>query len=51
MLADEYQVGRQFKHVNCGIVEIVEVNGEKYFENDNGDLFEYIDNDLIEYEF
>lgn len=50
MLAKNYNTGQKFKHKYCNFVKVVEINGEKLFENESGDLFDYIDEDYILYE-
>lgn len=49
MTANNHVIGEQFKHQNGDIFTVVEVNGEKYFENSDGDLFSYVEDDLILY--
>lgn len=43
MLAKDFKIGDRFKHINGDILEIVEIDGFKYFKNSNGDTFKYID--------
>lgn len=50
MLAKDYSIGKKFKHTEYGVITVVEVYRERYFENINGDLFCFIDEDFIECE-
>lgn len=50
MLASNYKIGDKFKHINCGIITVVEIDGFNFFENDNGDTFKYIDDSMVLYE-
>ena len=49
MLARDYKIGDKFKHINCEVITVVEIDGFKFFENSEGDTFNYIDDSLIFY--
>lgn len=48
MLAKDYKVGDKFNHINCGVITVIEIDGEKVFINKDGDIFKYTDDDFIE---
>ena len=50
MLASNYKIGSKFKHINCGVIEVVEIDEFNYFKNEDGDTFKYIDDSMILYE-
>lgn len=47
MLAKNFKIGDTFKHITGENIEVVEIDGVKYFTNDYGDLFSYIDDDYM----
>lgn len=49
MLARDCKIGDKFKHINCEVITVVEIDGFKFFENSEGDTFKYIDDSLILY--
>ncbi|HID0767981.1 TPA: hypothetical protein ACXDAZ_002510 [Clostridium botulinum] len=49
MLAKNFEIGDKLKHINGDILTIVKINEFKYFENNDGDTFKYIDDYMIFY--
>lgn len=47
MLAKKFKIGDTLKHITGENIEVVEIDGVKYFINDYGDLFDYIDDDYM----
>ncbi len=50
MVSQDYKIGQKFKHKEGYIVEVIEEEGEKYFEIEEIGLFDYIEDDYILYE-
>lgn len=50
MYAEDCKIGQKFKHKYYEEVIVIEICGERYFENKDGDTFSYIDDDLLLYE-
>lgn len=48
MVANNCKTGDKFNHINCGVITVIEDGGQGYFENESGDWFSYIDDDLLE---
>ena len=47
MLTKKFKTGDTFKHITGENIEVVEIDDIKYFTNDYGDLFSYIDDDYM----
>lgn len=50
MVPQDCKIGQKFKHKEGYIVEVIEEEGEKYFEIEEIGLFSYIEDDYILYE-
>lgn len=50
MDAKNFEIGQRFKHAIGDIVEVIEENGAKLLLIESIGTFDYIDDDLIEYE-
>ena len=50
MNPNDYKVGLKFRHRNGEIVEVIEENGENFFNIESCGYFSYIDEDNILYE-
>ncbi|GAA0083029.1 hypothetical protein [Clostridium sp. CTA-6] len=49
MLAKDFEIGDKLKHINGNVFTIIEINGFKYFKNNDSDTFKYIDDCMILY--